>query len=69
MKLKQVNVRVLQDLPSDGKREKIVEYEQEKVSLIQEYMRLQDIVDQHNEMIYEVTCKIEQLNVLLRELE
>lgn len=40
----------------------IKKLEDEKLVLIKKYMELQDVVDDYNEKIYDVCCKIEALN-------
>lgn len=66
---KPINVNDLKRLSDAERAEAIVECEEEKKLLIEEYMRIQDIVDQYNEYIYNLTCQVEQLNMTIREIQ
>lgn len=68
MELKQINLDKLKQLSGNERAKTISEYEEEKTVLIQEYLRLQDIVDEYNEQIYRTTCKIEQINFVLQAM-
>jgi hypothetical protein len=68
MQLKQLDINNLAHLNAEEKSQKIAEYEEEKSKLIQEYIRLQDLVDKYNEGIYEITCQVEQINLILQHL-
>lgn len=41
------------------------DYKAEKEILIREYMRLQDIVDEYNQYIYDITKEVEHINMLI----
>lgn len=68
MDLKPINLQRIKNFPQVEKDQTIAEYEKEKRTLIEEYLRVQEIVDQYNEQIYHLTCKIEQINLALHEL-
>ena len=69
MELKSVNLQQLKQLRGIEKKQAIEEYQDEKANLIQEYMRLQDIIDEYNDRIASVCCEIEKINIVLQELD
>jgi hypothetical protein len=65
MEIESIDLERIKRLPALDRGAAALEYEEEKKVLIEEYMRLQDIVDRYNEEIYEITCRIERLNLVL----
>ena len=47
----------------------VTQLEGEKKKLIQRYMKLQNTVDDYNEQIYVLCCKIETLNKKITEVK
>lgn len=48
---------------------KIKEYRVYKESLIQEYMKIQDILDDYNDKVNTICCEIEKVNIILNEID
>ena len=66
MDIKQINWDKLKTLSDKERTKAIADYNEEKELLILEYMKLQDIIDEYNQHIYQITCKIEQINQILK---
>ena len=64
----EIDLTQLKEMPKKKRLEKISEFEEQKAILIERYIELQDILDDYNEQIYTISCKIEQLNMVVREL-
>ena len=47
---------------------KIQEYQDYKETLIQEYLKIQDILDDYNEKVNTICCEIEKINIILNEM-
>jgi hypothetical protein len=69
MALPDIKIEKLKNLTEEEQFQTISEYEEKKIALIEQYMELQDIVDEYNEKIYKITCEIEQINFVLKEME
>ncbi|WP_372370188.1 hypothetical protein [Candidatus Uabimicrobium sp. HlEnr_7] len=64
----EIDLAKLKKMPKSKRMVKVDEFEEQKAVLIERYIELQDILDDYNEQIYTISCKIEQLNVVVREL-
>ena len=64
----EMNLIQIKSFQGKEKLSRIQEYQDHKETLIKEYMRLQDILDEYNEKINTVCCEIEKINIILHEL-
>ncbi len=69
MELQEININKLKVLKGDKRKKTRKEYEDEKEKMILKYMEIQDILEDYNQRSYELSCKIEQLNMVLKMLE
>ena len=63
-----IDIAQLKKMTKQKRLEKVTEFEEQKAVLIERYMELQDILDEYNEQIYTISCRIELLNLAVREL-
>ncbi len=68
MELKGVDIEKIKHLTGIERLNAIEEYKEERANLFNEYMKLQDILEEYNEKSYQVCCKIERLNIILTEM-
>mgnify|MGYP006294559103 FL=1 len=61
------NISDLKRLHPKKLKEKLEEYKEEKEILIEQYLTLQDLIDSYNDEIYQITCEVEQINLILKE--
>lgn len=68
MSIEQIDLAKLKKLPKNKRQKKIEEIENQKTLLIEKYLKLQDMLDQYSQEIYDLSCEIEQMNIVITEL-
>lgn len=64
----EMNLVQIKNFQGKEKLVKIQEYREQKESLIKEYLRIQDVLDEYNEKVNTICCEIEKINIILHEM-